>query len=74
MASPAQSIAVAVARTRIRDEASDQSNWVDTYVPHRAGVNVSAGQQAVVSGGTEQALCGPYDGLGEAGMMLRGHG
>lgn len=58
----------------IRDGKSVQSNRIDTYVSHRAGVNVSAGQQAVVSGGTEQTLCGPYDGPGEAGIIPRGHG
>ena len=55
-------------------DGSDQSNGIDTDVTHRAGINVSAGQQAVVPAGTEQALCRSYDGPGEAGMMLRGHG
>ena len=32
------------------------SNWIETNVSRRAGIDVIAGQQAVVLVGTEQAL------------------
>lgn len=54
--------------------ASVKTYGINTNVAHSARIDVAAGEQAVVLVGTEQALGGPHYGLGEAGVMLRGHG
>jgi len=46
---------------------------IDTNVSHGVGVDLMAGQQAVLFG-TEQALHGAQNSFGEADVVLRVHG